>query len=159
MKKGDVNMLTVIIATLLVIGAELLIKRYVRGLPNGKKPFTIMGGRIEITESHNKGIIMGVFRKNTRLAKILHSVAALGCILVLIRPVLKSASALFRIGSGLVIGGGLSNLADRLINGYVTDYFRFCRAKWKRFGRIVFNLADMCVFLGAALVLVFSDKK
>lgn len=152
-------MLTVIIAALLVMGAELLIKRYVSGLPDFKKPFRIMGGHVEITESHNKGIIMGAFRKNTRAAKILHSAAALGCIIVLVRPVIKSASALFKIGAGLVIGGGLSNLADRLINGYVTDYFRFCRAKWKRFGRIVFNLADMCVFLGAALVLVFSDKK
>lgn len=152
-------MLCAVLAAIFVIGAEIIIKRYVHGLPPGEKPFSIMKDRVEITESHNKGIVLGAFNKNTTVAKILHGGAEVCCILILLKPVIKSTSALFKVGAGLFIGGGLSNLEDRLINGYVTDYFRFCKAKWKRLGRIVFNVADMCVFLGAALVLIFSDKK
>ena len=61
------------------------------------------------------------------------------------------------VGTGLLLGGGLSNLYERLRHGKVYDYLRFPKAP----GFIkdyVYNLADFAIFLGAVL-LVFCRKK
>ena len=50
----------------------------------------------------------------------------------------------------MIIGGGLSNLYDRMKRGYVVDYFSI---RWKGLKKVVFNLGDICVFLGAAILL------
>ena len=40
----------------------------------------------------------------------------------------------------------------------VRDYFSF-RSKWRRFSRLVFNLSDICIFLGGLLALLGAGKK
>ena len=55
----------------------------------------------------------------------------------LARPVL--------VGFGLVIGGGLGNLIDRVRQGYVTDFIVH--------GNSAFNLADVAILTGTILIL------
>lgn len=47
-----------------------------------------------------------------------------------------------------LMGGALSNLYDRVVRGYVVDYFTI---EWKFLKKVVFNLGDMFVFLGSAV--------
>ncbi len=49
---------------------------------------------------------------------------------------------------GLILGGALGNGIDRLIHGYVVDFIRFHYGSW---GFPAFNVADICLFIGAAL--------
>ena len=49
------------------------------------------------------------------------------------------------IGFGLVLGGGIGNLADRLRLGYVTDFI-------DRSSRGAFNVADVAILLGYAVL-------
>ena len=58
------------------------------------------------------------------------------------------------LGAGLLLGGRLANLYDRTFRGSVTDYLRFPTLPWKKIRSLVFNLADFCIFFGAALVLL-----
>ena len=51
----------------------------------------------------------------------------------------------------LVFAGGASNLLDRLVRGYVVDYFAI---QWKILKKAVFNLADIFIFLGSAILIV-----
>jgi len=53
---------------------------------------------------------------------------------------------LLHYGLGLVIGGALGNLADRLRSGFVVDFLDF--RVWP-----VFNLADMAIVTGACFLL------
>ena len=53
------------------------------------------------------------------------------------------------LSAGLVLGGGLSNLLERVREGRVYDYIRFPKAP-EQVRRYVFNLADFAVFAGAA---------
>jgi signal peptidase II len=48
----------------------------------------------------------------------------------------------------LVSGGAMGNLVDRLVSGRVTDFFDF---------RVlpVFNVADSCIFVGAAMLILW----
>ena len=61
----------------------------------------------------------------------------------------------FLIPCGLVLGGALSNLCDRLFLGFVIDYIDL---RWWP----VFNLSDSCISVGISLLLlesIFSAKK
>lgn len=60
-----------------------------------------------------------------------------------------------KIGAALLFGGGLSNLIDRFARGYVVDYFRI-RTPFGRVNRLIFNIADFCLFTGAVIVLLVS---
>lgn len=61
------------------------------------------------------------------------------------------------VGAGLALGGGLSNLLERLRAGKVYDYVQFPKAPGK-LKRYVYNLADFCIFAGA-IALMFPKKK
>ena len=61
------------------------------------------------------------------------------------------------LGAGLILGGGLSNLSERLTAGRVYDYLQFPRAP-RPLDRYVFNLADLCVLAGGALCLRRGGK-
>lgn len=57
-----------------------------------------------------------------------------------------------QIGFGAVAGGALSNIADRLVHGYVVDFIDV--RVWP-----VFNLADSCVTVGLGLLLLAGRKR
>ena len=63
-----------------------------------------------------------------------------------------------RVGCGLLLGGGVSNLWERVRHGSVYDYVRFPKAP-EPVCRYVFNLADFAIFLGAAEILAGKGKK
>lgn len=65
---------------------------------------------------------------------------------LLLRP---EEPGLFRCGLWLIVGGGLGNLYDRLIYGYVIDFFE---TAFVRFA--IFNVADACICIGAALAVL-----
>lgn len=56
-----------------------------------------------------------------------------------------------RFGSVLLLAGGLGNLTDRLLRGYVIDFMHL--HAWP-----VFNVADVAVCVGALLVVLFGRK-
>ncbi len=62
------------------------------------------------------------------------------------------------ISGGLLVGGAIANVVDRLIYGYVLDFLNMsCCGINNPF---VFNIADIFIFAGAlGLVLFTTDKK
>lgn len=53
-------------------------------------------------------------------------------------------------GLSFLLGGAYSNTYDRLVRKYVVDYVSF-NVPVRRLRRIVFNIADFCIMLGALL--------
>jgi signal peptidase II len=56
----------------------------------------------------------------------------------------------------LVVGGGIGNLIDRAMKGTVTDFMNV-GIGWLRTG--IFNVADMVIMLGVAVLIFQSFKK
>ena len=57
----------------------------------------------------------------------------------------------------MLAGGGLSNLYDRYTKHHVVDYVRFQTGpKW--FRRIIFNVSDFFIFIGAVLAVIGSER-
>jgi signal peptidase II len=67
----------------------------------------------------------------------------------------NKVSKIDSIGYGLIIGGAVGNLIDRVVYGYVIDFFDF-----KIFGYDypVFNLADTFIVIGVIILLFFSGR-
>ncbi len=61
----------------------------------------------------------------------------------------KQKGLLPKLSFGLILGGALSNLFDRIFYGYVVDYIDI--RIWP-----VFNLSDMCISIGVGLMLFYS---
>jgi len=62
-----------------------------------------------------------------------------------------SRSRLVRVAFGAIVGGAIGNIVDRLHYGYVIDFVDFYRI-WPN----IFNVADSCITVGVALLLLSS---
>ncbi len=101
-----------------------------------------------ISNVHNYGAAFSIFYGN-RILLIIVSLLALFLIYFFLLRNLKNTK-LEIITYSLLIGGILGNLLDRIIYGYVVDFFDF-----KIFGYNfpVFNIADICIVCSAILII------
>lgn len=110
-------------------------------------------GRILIRRHHNRGVMLNF------LQKWQPAVAVLSLALTAIVTVLFGLSFgmrgnnLLRVGLAFLLGGAFSNTYDRLKRKYVVDYLSF-GIKWKKLRRIIFNISDFCIIIGALLAVV-----
>jgi len=110
-------------------------------------------GMVMLHKKHNDGLPMGAFRDRPDLVRnlpviVLSSVAG---IFFWLYP--QKGHLAEKLGTSLVVGGGLSNVYDRMKRGYVVDYFSI---QFKKLKKVVLNLGDVCIFLGA--VILFAAK-
>ena len=104
-----------------------------------------------LTLGHNRGVSFGVLDSDHWIAPyILSSVAVVLVVAVLIWTA-EQKSKLVNAAGILFASGGLANAIDRLGDGAVTDYLDF---GWQALRWPTFNLADVFVFIGAALLLL-----
>ena len=118
-----------------VVTADQLTKWWVRHhVPLGTtEPFL---GPLRLTHVSNSGGVFG-FTANPILLALLNA-AVLLTLLLLYR---RLSSLALRTALGLVLGGGIGNLADRLWMGYVTDFVDI--RVWD-----IFNIADASLVVG-----------
>ena len=57
-----------------------------------------------------------------------------------------------RVSLGLILGGALGNIVDRVRLGYVTDFLNIHFGAWSPF--LVFNIADAAISIGVALLVL-----
>ena len=97
---------------------------------------------------HNTGASWGIL-ENSRILLITLSIVA---IIILIRYSYSfKKTKLNTYGFGFLIGGVLGNLSDRIINGYVIDFFDFIIFNYDF---PVFNIADIFIVLGVIILIV-----
>lgn len=70
----------------------------------------------------------------------------------------RAGTKIAALGLGLIVGGALGNAYDRLAYGFVADFYHFHTGS---FSWYVFNLADVAIVAGAALLIYdsFSPAK
>jgi signal peptidase II len=100
-------------------------------------------GPFSIHHVRNTGIAFGLFSSATT-AVIVVTLAAVGGMLVFFARA-GQRHTLVPIALGLVLGGSVSNLLDRIRLGHVTDFLDF--DYWP-----AFNLADTFIVVGVALL-------
>ncbi|MEX0327391.1 MAG: signal peptidase II [Ruegeria sp.] len=106
----------------------------------------------------NRGINFGLFQGNSEAARwVLIGVSLAICVAVLIWLRRSTPTRFMQICAGLLIGGALGNVVDRVLYGYVLDFLNMsCCGINNPF---VFNLADVFIFAGAIGLVLFDGKK
>ena len=139
--------LVIFFTALVVVAADQISKLLVRSnLALGHSlPET---GLFQIIHTYNTGAAFGLFADHSVL---LIAIDIIGICLILFLAIFFHGSFHFlsaRLGKlslGLIFGGTVGNLIDRLSSGYVTDFIDI--GIWP-----VFNIADSSVVVGALLL-------
>ena len=137
----------------LVLGVVLLIdqvtKALVRGGVDRGSEDPILPG-LKLVYVRNEGVAFGIAAGGRTLVIVLISIALLALVLYFSRHLAKP---LIWLPTGLLIGGAVGNVIDRIRDGAVTD---FLKIPWWP----AFNVADIAITLGViALVFVLEGKE
>jgi signal peptidase II len=100
-------------------------------------------GPLDIHHVQNSGIAFGLFPGATTIVIALTSMVIAWLLVVFARS--GARHPVLPVGLGLVVGGSVSNLADRVRLGHVTDFLDL--GFWP-----AFNLADTFIVVGVALL-------
>lgn len=133
-----------------IVAAEAVIKqvREQNGVFCEKKPF--LKGKLYLTKYHNYGAFLNLGQKRPEFVKGLSAGLCLICTIVFVFSMGTKGKTLLKTGLSILLGGAYSNTYDRLVRGYVVDYFGF-QVKNERLRNIVFNISDFCIMIGALI--------
>ena len=148
--QGKWHSVVFFLTAFLVVAADQLSKTWIRdNLAKGESlPET---GFCRLTHVHNTGVAFGLFQGHSFLFTI---IAVVGIVLLLIfvlffyRRLHFPDSWLADTALGLILGGTIGNLIDRLRLGYVTDFIDF--GIWP-----AFNIADSAIVVGVIIFAYF----
>ena len=120
---------------------------------------TIIKGLLDFTLSYNDGMAFGLGSSAFRWIFV-GILVVVSIVLICCMFNAKYSSPLFLSAAALVIGGGVGNAIDRVINGYVVDFLALS------FFPPICNIADYAITIGTVLLLIYvifvygkQDKK
>ncbi len=150
-RRNDVVMVAV---GVLLIVLDQLVKHWITG-------YFTTGGRIDSAVPIVGNILELIYVKNTGVAfSFLQGQAILYVLIAIAVAVIgwlywrnrNTGSLLLKVTFGLIIGGALGNLIDRLRLGYVVDFIHF-QIPAINFNFAVFNVADSGISIGVILLI------
>ncbi|MEL7730028.1 signal peptidase II [Citromicrobium bathyomarinum] len=104
--------------------------------------------------TQNFGISLGLFEANSVETRwILVAGTALIAVIVLLWMLRERAGGDI-FGLGLILGGALGNITDRVLFGYVIDYADLHFGTFRPF--LIFNVADAAITIGVLIILARS---
>lgn len=108
----------------------------------------LIEGVFHLTYSENRGAAFGILSDNRWIFMIFSSVMIVALSVYLFYPK-KEAGLLFSIGTAMVVSGGIGNMIDRVVLGYVVDFLNF-----ELINFAIFNVADSFVCVGAGMMVL-----
>lgn len=126
-------------------GAKMLVDGMDLALPH-----QLIGSFLQIIRGENRGGLFGLLQGSAPLLALLSTGVILALVIYHERERLPQVTPL-TVGVGLLIGGAIGNLIDRVAYGYVLDFIDF------GFGSLrfwTFNIADTGITLGIVILLI-----
>jgi len=103
-----------------------------------------------IVRAWNTGVSFSMFNNYGHAGAYILSAAAIAIVIMLFYWLKSEKNNLSQIALGLIMGGALGNVIDRLRFGAVFDFldFHLGDSHWP-----AFNVADSCICIGAAIII------
>ena len=138
-----------------IVAVESVIKqvREQNGTEGERKP--VLGGKLYVTKYHNHGAFLNLGQNHPEFVKGLSAGLCLTCSILFLLTLGMKGKTLLKTGLSVLLGGASSNTYDRLVRGYVVDYFGLS-VKNEKIRNIVFNISDFCIMIGAAVCVLRS---
>lgn len=103
---------------------------------------------LDLTYVQNTGAAFSLLRQHTWLLTLTSALVVLAMCALIVKGFFKNA--LGRWAAALVLAGGIGNLIDRVLFGFVTDMLKTVFMDFP-----VFNVADCCITLGVPLLFLY----
>jgi signal peptidase II len=131
-----------------VVVADQLSKRAVEhSIVPGEERKLLPG--IELVHTRNRGVAFGLLPRHQTIVTIL---IALALLVLLVYFARHRCEPLMWLPTGMLVGGAIGNVVDRLRDGAVTDFVKL------PLGWPPFNLADAAITIGIVILLVVADR-
>jgi signal peptidase II len=132
---------------LVVLGLDQLTKKLVQdSIVPGEERGVLPG--VALVDTHNRGVAFGFLPGRHTVVTVLVA-AALAVLLAYFAR--NRSKPLIWLPTGMILGGALGNVADRVRTGSVTDFVKL------PLGWPPFNLADAAITLGVLALLVVIE--
>ena len=148
----------VLICAALALAIDTVSKAIVVANLQGRGPIHVPGGFLNLTLIRNSGAAFSIGESQTWV----FTVIAAGVVFVILRVSRNLRSLPWAIALGLLLGGALGNLSDRLLRspgvgrGDVVDFLQFPTFPLVHYDFPVFNLADTSIVIGGCLMVLLS---
>jgi signal peptidase II len=142
-----------VLALVLDVVSKVLL---VANVPENHAPIRELGGAVYVQQTRNSG---AAFSLGTGFTIIL-TVVAVGVVVFIVRTAGRLRSVGWAVALGMILGGALGNLSDRLFRspgvgrGHVVDWISLFGPNAKYWP--IFNLADSAIVCGAVLAAVLA---
>jgi len=133
-----------------VFVVDQIVKVWIVGNFEVDVPVEIVGDWLRIALTHNNGALFGMFRDQA-LVFAFFSIAVIGLIVWYHGHGAKGL--LMSVALGLLLGGALGNLADRLRYGSVVDFVDMGIGGWRFY---TYNVADAAITTSILLLILIA---
>lgn len=139
----------VVLVLALVVAIDQLSKHAVRdSIVEGEERKLLPG--IQLVSTRNRGVAFGLFPGGHVVVTILIAVALAALVVYFAR---HAGQPLLWLPTGMLLGGAIGNIMDRLREGSVTDFIKL------PLGWPPFNLADTSIVVGVAVLFLVIDHQ
>lgn len=137
-----------IILAVLVIGLDQLTKWMVITHISANETITVFPGLFDFVNVQNTGAAFSILSGNTLILSVISVVFCVAVIVYMAKK--KPKNKLLLTALGLVFGGAVGNVIDRIFRGYVVDFIETVFIEFP-----VFNVADIAITCGAVLLVIY----
>lgn len=144
----------IIVLTIGFLIIDIISKIIVSNIMNVNDSILVIKDFFYITYVRNTGAAFSVFSNNTWLVILISLVIIFFLIWYLYKN--KPKSRLEIVGYSMILGGAFGNFIDRIVYGYVIDFFDFYIFNYDY---PIFNLADSFIFIGVIFLIICAWRR
>lgn len=153
-KKLDKEDILLISMVVIIVLIDQILKIWIQKVGE----ISIFSGILDFKVTQNTNAAYGI-GSNSTIMYVLTNLVILGVIFKFITTQNQFVDKKFKIFLSFILAGGISNVIDRIVRGYVTEFIDFTQA----IKLPVFNIADLFVLIGwvsiAAIFAVFTVQE
>lgn len=135
------------ILLLVILAADQIVKKFVASGMNPGDSIPVINNVFHITYVQNTGAAFSMMSGKTVILTVFTAIVLVGLFVYMVKMYNKMDATL-RSCYALIIAGGIGNLIDRVLRGFVVDMFDF--RIWP-----VFNVADIAICIGCTLLVAY----
>ncbi|EJP6471177.1 signal peptidase II [Clostridium botulinum] len=144
-----------IVILILGIALDRISKIWASNTLTSGKDIVIIKNLFSFSYLENRGAAFGIFQNRLIFLSLITTIVILGVAYFIIKY--KPTSKLLKISLALIISGAIGNLIDRIYYKFVVDFIMLHYKDVYYFP--TFNIADMLVVLGTALLAIYILKE
>ncbi|MBD5456747.1 MAG: signal peptidase II [Lachnospiraceae bacterium] len=133
-----------------IFGLDIGIKNHIEKTKTEDVDELRAGGAFIIRKHHNKGAFLNAGENRQKAVMVLSVLLSAALTVFYVVTLGNAGKGMLKWGLTLLLGGAYSNTYDRLTRKYVVDYLSF-NVPWKWLRRIIFNIGDFCIMIGALI--------